>query len=153
MKNGKRNYNLILGGVITGFMLLFVLIGMVYTPYDPDAMDTSLKFYETLGGVVTDQADVKKATGTNHIKLVQMPGFVLEIIEPHDGSPVTAEGGLFPHIAIEVDDVDAAVADIKAAGIDTFRTPEPNSMPIFGGIRNIFLFGPDGELLELLQHL
>lgn len=44
MKNGKRNYNLILGGVITGFMLLFVLIGMVYTPYDPDAMDATAKF-------------------------------------------------------------------------------------------------------------
>ena len=44
MKNGKRNYNLILGGVITGFMLLFVLIGMVYTPYDPDAMNNSAKF-------------------------------------------------------------------------------------------------------------
>ncbi len=44
MKNGKKNYNLILGGAITGFMLLFVLIGMVYTPYDPDAMDATAKF-------------------------------------------------------------------------------------------------------------
>jgi len=49
--------------------------------------------------------------------------------------------------------VDAAVADLKAAGITSFRTPEPNTMPIFGGIRNIFFFGPDGELLELVQHL
>lgn len=115
-------------------------------------METSLSFYQTLGGIVTDQADVKKPNGTNHIKIVQMPGFFLEIIEPHDGSPVIAEGGLFPHIAIEVDDVDAAAAELRAAGINTFRTPEPNSMPIFGGIRNIFFYGPDGELLELLQH-
>lgn len=129
------------------------LTGLAHVALYTKDMETSLKFYEVLGGVVTDQADVKKPTGINHIKLVQMPGFVLEIIEPHDGSPVTAEGGLFPHIALEVDDVDAAIADLKKAGIDTFRTPEPNSVPIFGGIRNIFFYGPDGELLELLQHL
>lgn len=44
MKNGKKNYNLILGGAITGLMLLFILVGMIYTPYDPDAMDATAKF-------------------------------------------------------------------------------------------------------------
>lgn len=44
MKNSKKNYNLILGGAITGFMLLFILVGMIYTPYDPDAMDAAAKF-------------------------------------------------------------------------------------------------------------
>ena len=129
------------------------ITGLAHIALYTKDMETSLNFYKALGGVVTDQADVQKPTGTNHIKIVQMPGFFLEIIEPHDGSPVTAEGGLFPQIAIEVDDVDAAVADLKSAGITSFRTPEPNTMPIFGGIRNIFFFGPDGELLELLQHL
>ena len=129
------------------------LKGLAHIALYTKDMTTSLKFYEMLGGIVTDQADVKKTTGTNHIKLVQMPGFVLEIIEPHDGSTVTAEGGLFPHIALEVDNVDAMVAELKESGVNTFRTSEPNSMPIFGGIRNIFFYGPDGELLELLQHL
>lgn len=129
------------------------LTGLAHIALYTKDLEVSLAFYGMLGGVVFDQADVKKPAGTNHIKLVQMPGFVLEIIEPHDGSPVTAEGGLFPHIALEVDDVDAAVAELKALGINTFRTAEPNSMPIFGGIRNIFFYGPDGELLELLQHL
>lgn len=129
------------------------LKGLAHIALYTKDMETSLKFYELLGGKVTDQADVKKPTGINHIKLVQMPGFVLEIIEPHDGSPVTSEGGLFPHIAFEVDEIDAAVAKLKSAGINSFLAPEPNSMPIFGGIRNIFFYGPDGERLELLQHL
>lgn len=127
--------------------------GLAHVALYTKDMDASVKFYETLGGIVTDHADIQKPLGINRLKMVQMPGFFLEIIEPHDGSPVTAEGGLFPHLAIEVDDVDAAVADLKAAGITSFRTPEPNTMPIFGGIRNIFFFGPDGELLELIQHL
>ena len=78
-----------------------------------------------------------------------MPGFDLEIIEPHDGTVVTAEGGLFPHIAIEVDDIDAAIADLKAAGITSFRNgvDKAADLPIFGGIRNAFFFGPNGEQL------
>lgn len=116
--------------------------------------ETSIKFYELLGGVVTDTAESHKPTGTNLLTMVKMPGdFYLEIIEPHDGSPVTAEGGLFPHIALEVENVDETVAELRAAGIDNFRTPEPMSSPIFGGVRNIFFFGPDGELIELMQHL
>lgn len=129
------------------------LTGLAHIALYTKDMETSMNFYKLLGGIHTDHADVQKATGTNHINMIQMPGFYLEIIEPHDGSPVTAEGGLFPHIALEVDDVDAAVSELKEAGITSFRTPEPNTMPIFGGIRNIFFYGPDGELIELLQHL
>lgn len=44
MKNVKKNYNLILGGIITGVMLLFILIGFFWTPYDPEAMDATQKF-------------------------------------------------------------------------------------------------------------
>ncbi len=129
------------------------ITGLAHIALYTKDMAASVKFYELLGGVVSDQADVKKPTGINHIKLIQMPGFVLEIIEPHDGTPVTAEGGLFPHLALEVDDVNAAIADLKAAGINHFRTEAPNTSAIFGGISNIFFFGPDGELIELLQHL
>lgn len=39
----KRNYNLRIGGIITGLMLLLVLVSMVYLPYDPDAMDGTAK--------------------------------------------------------------------------------------------------------------
>lgn len=116
-------------------------------------LETSVKFYELLGGVVSDRADVKKPTGTNHIAMMKMHGFYLEIIEPHDGSPVTNEGGLFPHMAFEVDDIEAAVSDMKAAGITSFRSEPPMTLTIFGGIKNIFFFGPDGELLELVEHL
>lgn len=127
--------------------------GLAHVALYTKDMDASVKFYEMLGGVVSDQAEVKKPNGTNDIKILHMPGFFLEIIKPYDESLLTAKGGLFPHIALEVDDVDAVVAELKAAGVNTFCAPEPISMPILGGIRNIFFYGPDGEYLELLQHL
>lgn len=40
----KRNLTLILGAAITAFMLLFLVIGFFYTPYDPDAMNGAAKF-------------------------------------------------------------------------------------------------------------
>ncbi len=39
----KKNWNLTVGGYLTGFVLLFVLIGFVYTPYDTTAMDSANK--------------------------------------------------------------------------------------------------------------
>lgn len=40
----KKNFNLIVGGSITGVILLMILVGVFYTPYDPNAMDASSKF-------------------------------------------------------------------------------------------------------------
>lgn len=38
-----KNKNFILGAVITGVLLLFILAGAVWTPYDPEAMDGAKK--------------------------------------------------------------------------------------------------------------
>lgn len=130
------------------------ITGLAHIALFTKDLGTSVRFYETLGGVCTDRADVEKPAGANHLAMVKIAGFYLEIIEPHDGSPVTPEGGLFPHLALEVDDIGAAIQDLKEAGITTFRTEVPNDMPVlFGGIRNIFFTGPDGEQLELLQKM
>ncbi len=62
--------------------------------------------------------------------------------------------GVIPHIAICVDDVDQAAADLKALGVDTFMTEEKNVLPTtFGGLENWFFTGPSGEQLELLKML
>ena len=111
--------------------------------------DASLKFY-------TEGLGMKYYTGwgegNGRIAMLDLgDGGILELFAGAEGDE--AINNRYIHFAMKVDDVDAAAADLKAAGIDTFRTAEPNSMPIFGGIRNIFFYGPDGELLELLQHL
>ena len=46
MRKDRKNKsgNLIIGASLAGFMLLFLLIGLLYTPYDPDAMSGGAKF-------------------------------------------------------------------------------------------------------------
>lgn len=41
--NKRKNYNLIIGCILTGILCLLILIGFVYTPYDPEAMDETQK--------------------------------------------------------------------------------------------------------------
>ena len=40
----KINYNLIVGAVLTGLMLLLILTGLFFLPYDPETMSSELKF-------------------------------------------------------------------------------------------------------------
>lgn len=39
----RKNKNLILGGILLGLMVLFAMISIMYTPYDPDAMNGMMK--------------------------------------------------------------------------------------------------------------
>ncbi|MBO4809769.1 MAG: ABC transporter permease [Lachnospiraceae bacterium] len=43
MKRKKKNLNFHIGLVISGIMLLMILVGLFYTPYNPEAMDSTLK--------------------------------------------------------------------------------------------------------------
>ena len=42
---------------------------------------------------------------------------------------------------------------LREKGVTSFAEDEPHIEPIFGGIRVMFLEGPGGESIELLQNL
>lgn len=44
VKSKKKNFNFIAGMILVSLTLILLLWGMIGTPYDPDAMDNSLKF-------------------------------------------------------------------------------------------------------------
>lgn len=39
----KKNYNLMIGAVLTGIMVTMILAGLFFLPYDPETMNSSLK--------------------------------------------------------------------------------------------------------------
>lgn len=43
-KKHKISFNYLMGGILTGLILLMIFIGIVAMPYDPEAMDATLKF-------------------------------------------------------------------------------------------------------------
>lgn len=113
-------------------------------------IDASIAFYEKLGGAVKGRAALSVPEGEKKLALVSLAGVVLELIQ--SPVPVSMEGGNLPHFALLVDDLDAAAAAVRAAGVDTFLTPEKRVLPdLFGGLQNWFFTGPSGEQIELLQ--
>lgn len=115
-------------------------------------MEESIAFYEKLGGEVKGRGGVPAPEGEKKLALVSLGGVTLELIQSPGSMPM--EEGNIPHLALLVDDLDAAAAAVRAAGVDTFLTPEKKVLPnLFGGLQNWFFSGPSGEQIELLQML
>lgn len=130
------------------------LKGLAHIAIYTTDVEKSIAWYQKLGGECYDRGEVKKPTGINRLAMVRLAGLDLELIQPGDGTPVEPAGGVIPHLALEVADLDAAISQLRALGIDSLRTEQPVELPeLFGGLRNIFFTGPSGELIELLQHL
>ncbi len=115
-------------------------------------MEESIAFYEKLGGTVKDRDGVPTPEGEKKLALVSFGGITLELVQDPGAMPM--EAGNIPHFALLVGDLDAAAAAVRAAGVDTFLTPEKKVLPgLFGGLQNWFFTGPSGEQIELLQML
>ena len=115
-------------------------------------MDGSIAFYEKIGGALRQRMSIPTPEGAKLLALVSFGGTTLELIQ--SPTPVPMDQGNIPHFAVYVDDVDAAAAAIRAAGVDTFLTPEKVVVPgLFGGLENWFFTGPSGEQIELLHML
>ena len=96
---------------------------------------------------------MQKPGGVNLLAMVRLADFEIELIQPGDGTVVPTQDGVIPHFAIEVEDLPLVVNELRAMGLDTFRTEEPVVLPkLFGGLQNIFFKGPSGELIELIEH-
>jgi methylmalonyl-CoA/ethylmalonyl-CoA epimerase len=116
------------------------------------SLDAAVAAYEALGFRVEARHDVPTekvraaflAVGESH----------LELLEPTDPSSVIARflekrGGLH-HVCVLVDDIEAALAEMKARGVPLIdETPRPGA----GGCRVAFVHprGAAGVLLELKE--
>ena len=112
-------------------------------------LEKSIAFYALLGGKVADTAVLPTPQGEKKLVMVEVCGIVVELIVPP--APVELCEGVVSHFAVYVDDMDATAAKLKAAGIDSFATPEKNVSSLFGGMVNWFLTGPNGERIELIE--
>ncbi|MDY3618627.1 VOC family protein [Agathobaculum sp.] len=126
--------------------------GLGHIAVHTDDMENSIAFYEKLGGALFKRDGVQTPDGEKKLALVEFGGFLIELIESPTSVPM-GEGNI-PHFAVYVDDLDAAAAAIREAGVDTFLEPEKKVLPdTFGGLQNWFFTGPSGEQIELLQML
>lgn len=116
-------------------------------------MDKSIEFYTLLGAKKGAESINDLGDGVmEHLIHMEFDGeATLELICLSDPSRTPEGIGVCEHLCFDVENIDETVKELRAKGIDTFDAEEPYSLPILGGIRIIFLTGPGGESIELLQ--
>lgn len=111
-------------------------------------LDKSLPFYENVLGL----KHLYTMTHTNGVIRLAFLAFAdsaetqIELVEGYN-SELPAEGKVH-HAAFTVDDIEAEFLRIKELDVP-LRDTEITTLP--NGARYFFLYGPDGELLELFQ--
>ena len=87
----------------------------------------------------------------DHVSMIIYPIDYLRVTAPQsweDGQKlVGTRGRVIDHLAFSVDDLDATLARLRAAGVQ--MTSEPHS--IAEGVRCVFVEGPDQVAIELLE--
>lgn len=112
-------------------------------------LERSLAFYSALGF----EPGVRNSDDAKTIAFVVLGGLELELFHYAETPPrVECEGKVigFRHLALRTDDVDAALAELKAAGV---VAPEIEVREVPGLARLVFFPDPDGIEIEIMQPL
>jgi catechol 2,3-dioxygenase-like lactoylglutathione lyase family enzyme len=112
-------------------------------------MEKSIKFYEALGFVE------RVSWGEAARRTILLDTGDHNYFEISQGDPGQVNGeGVFKHIALRVDDCQAAIERARKAGaevtVETREATLKSEKPI--QIRIAFFKGPDGELIELFEN-
>ena len=112
--------------------------------------EKSRRFYEALGFTFSRDMDIVRngeREATNYFYSLGDDKDVLELTFNHDGRAYEL-GSAYGHIAIGVDDLDEALAQLKEQGIAPEREPYRVRE---GGSRICFVQDPDGYRTELID--
>ncbi|MCL2546263.1 MAG: VOC family protein [Oscillospiraceae bacterium] len=104
----------------------------------------SIDFYKRLGFTLDNNEQTDNGT---RLSFLSAGTCLIELI----GISEERTAGTVDHIAMTVDNIEQAVANAKANGIN-IDASRIMSAPMLGGIKNIFFTGPDGETLEFFEY-
>ena len=101
-----------------------------------DNRGASIAFYRDLIGLEVIPHEIE---GNPLVWTKALDGGMVHLIEPRDGVPAGY------HVALQVDDIDAALAAVNEAGIEITSGPGERA----NGQRYFFIDDPDGNRVEL----
>lgn len=104
----------------------------------------SLAFYTAVGYTALGSVPETGFGSLTMLKLPDDPFVSLELV--HDPARPVTDTGAVNHLVIQVEDLDAAIADLAANGVTAEEPADPGP-----GIRTSWLTDPDGYRIELVQ--
>ena len=136
--------------------------GVHHTGITVSDLERSVRFYERFGYREIERTEesgeeVERGVGVAgadlKVAMMEAPNNKLELIQyaaPEGGPAPHPNNGIgAAHVCIEVEDVDAAVAELREQGVEFLTDPITHE----SGIRWVYAKDPDGITAELLQVL
>lgn len=108
--------------------------------------EVSKEFYGKLLGF-ENVGEFRK--GESHLVFMKKGSCVIELIEKVGLEPIGA--GQVDHVALTVSGIAEIVENLKANNVNFINDSIGYADWIYGGVDNIFFYGPDGERIELFE--
>lgn len=107
-------------------------------------IERSLAFYRALGYAVVGRVPDTAFGSLTMLRLPDDPFVSLELV--HDPARPVGDTGAVNHLVVQVDDLDAVIADLAGKGVAAEPPAEPGP-----GMRTSWITDPDGYRIELVQ--
>ncbi len=111
-------------------------------------MDQSIRFYSDILGFIVRLVGNKPDRKMAFLYIESQPDMEIELIQEKTAATVYSETGIVNHLAFTVDNIDETIHFLKEKKIE-FTFNEVKST-LEGG-RMIFFYGPNQELLQLVE--
>ena len=115
-------------------------------------LEEAREFYRSVFGLESSEPIIG-GDGTIKVSMVEVGGVLIELLQPAGNEGVMAKflekrGEGFHHICYEVEDINAEIASLKAAGIEVLSEVKPGAEGM-----SVFLHprGTHGVLVELVE--
>ena len=118
--------------------------GVAHVSYKTADMDKAVAFYCGVLGM-KDYKDIDRPDGSKWLKFIEIaPGQYLEMLYRDDGDQLE---GMYSHLCLEVEDLDALVARLKEHKINLEKEPKVGVT----GNYSCWAKDPDGNRIEFAQ--
>jgi lactoylglutathione lyase len=120
-------------------------------------LERSRAFYQNFGFTEAMRTDLTPQEHLVRVAMLEKSGFTIELYQlpGAEREEIAARGdGHIDHMALNVRDIDAALAEIRAAGLEVLEPDAPVFLPFWThGVKFFTVRGPDGEKVEFNQIL
>ena len=120
-------------------------------------VEKSKEFYMQFGFKEILRKTVPNEPENVELAFLEQGGFTIELVQlggEMKEQIANREDGQIDHVALDVADIDKALAEIIAAGFEVLEENAPVAMDLFdNGVKFFTIRGPDGEKVEFNQML
>lgn len=125
--------------------------GLQHLGIPVSSLEKSKEFYKSLGFIEIMSTEIENEGGRIKVAFMEISGLTIELYQ-FDGDKlleIKARGdGHIDHVALDVEDIDAAYSTLKDAGFNIIDDA-PKFLPFFEhGVQFFTITGPDGEKVE-----